>query len=115
MTAVGQTQFSADGTTWTDTITAVLKAGSPVDFYIRTNPASVIAADDGSYDYQFQMVTEGSGGLSLINDAAIQNKAHITGTTPADQVGKTFSVNCKVVDSYGTTVSGTALSKVWTA
>lgn len=61
------------------------------------------------------MVTEGSGGLSLINDATVQNKARITGTTPADQVGKTFSVNCTVVDSYGTSKVGTALSKVWTA
>ncbi len=114
MTSVGQTQYSANGTSgWSNTIGAVLTAGEAVDFYIRTDPAAVVEADDGSYIYKFAMETEGAGGLSLVNDAV--NRAHITGTTPADQVGKTFSVNCTIEDSYGTSVAGTSLSKVWTA
>lgn len=115
VTVVGQTQFSANGTSgWSDTIPGgTLVAGSPVDFYVRTNPATLVAADDGSYDYQFLMATTGSGGLSLINDPVDQNKAHITGTTPLDQAGLTFSVNTTVVDSDGTSVTGTALSGTW--
>lgn len=115
VTVVGQTQFSANGTSgWSDTIPGgTLVAGSPVDFYVRTNPATLVASDDGSYDYQFLMATVGSGGLSLVNDPVDQNKAHITGTTPLDQAGLTFSVNTTVVDSDGTSVTGTALSGTW--
>jgi len=115
VTVVGTTQFSANGTSgWSDTIPGgTLVAGSPVDFYVRTNPATLVTADDGSYDYQFLMATVGSGGLSLINDPVDQNKAHITGTTPLDQAGLTFSVNTTVVDSDGTTVTGTALTGTW--
>lgn len=115
VTAVGQTQYSANGTSsWSNSIPdGILTAGTAVSFYIRTNPSSVQATDDGSYDYQFSMVPAGSGGLTLTNDPTIQNKAHITGTVPADQAGATFSVNTTVVDSYGTSVTGTALSKIW--
>ncbi|XAO54203.1 head outer capsid protein [Yersinia phage vB_YenM_P778] len=116
VSAVGVTQYSADGVTFTDTIpTGVLKVDTPVDFYIRTKPESVVAADDGTYDYQFKMVTAGAGGLSLVNDATEQNKAHITGKTPADQVGILFSVNTTVVDAYGTKKVGTALTQTWEA
>lgn len=112
ITAVGQTQFSADGVTWGDTIPdGVMVAGSPVDFYIRTNPDELVAPDGGDYVFIFMMGTTGAGGLSLRND--MRNRARITGTTPADQSGLTFSVNCTVKDSAGTSVAGTALEKDW--
>lgn len=112
ITAVGQTQYSADGVTWADTIPdGVMVAGSPVDFYIRTNPAELVAPDDGDYVFSFLMGTTGAGGLSLRND--MRNRARVTGTTPADQAGLTFSVNCTVKDSAGTSVAGTALEKDW--
>ncbi|EAB4417301.1 hypothetical protein D7B12_17885 [Salmonella enterica] len=124
ITAAGQVQYSKDAATWTDTITDVLKVATPVDFFIRVNPSSLVAPDDGTYQYNFLMTgqpdgsggnTAGIGGLSLINDATTPDKAHITGQVPADQVGKLFSVNVTVKDAYGTAVTGKALSKAWTA
>lgn len=112
ITVVGQTQYSADGGTWSNTIpNGVMVAGSPVDFFIRTNPAGLTRADDGSYQYNFLMQTVGSGGISLINVGV--NKARVTGTTPLDQAGLTFSVNCTVKDGSNHSVTGTALTKVW--
>lgn len=113
ITAVGQTQYSANGTSgWSDTIPdGVMKAGSPVDFYIRVTPNSIEPADDGTYEYDFLMETEGAGGLTLKNLTG--NKARIKGTTPADQKGKTFSVNTTVKDKLGASVTGTALTQVW--
>lgn len=109
---VGQTQYSADGETWADTIpNGVMVAGQSVDFYIRTNPTTLARPDDGSYVYMFLMQTVGAGGLSLIN--VDRNKAHIFGTTPADQQGLTFSVNTTVRDFGAKEVTGTALTKVW--
>lgn len=102
----------------------MLKAGTAVDFYVRTDPASVVEPDDGSYEYRFNLIgqpdgdggnTAGVGGLTIVNDQTDENKAHITGAVPADQVGKTFSVNCTVLDTFGAQIDGTALSKVWTA
>lgn len=112
ITVVGLTQYSADGSVWSDTIpNGVLIAGNPVDFYVRTNPAGLTRADDGSYTFNFLMQTVGSGGLSLINVG--HNLARIAGVTPLDQVGQTFSVNCTVVDISNNSVTGTALTKVW--
>ncbi|MGL5904238.1 MAG: immunoglobulin domain-containing protein [Cetobacterium sp.] len=112
ITAVGQTQYSADGETWANTIPdGVMVAGAPVDFWVRTNPASLDDPDDGDYVFSFAMAAVGSGGISLIND--MRNRARITGTTPVDQVGLTFSVNCSVKDSAGTSVTGAALEKDW--
>lgn len=112
ITVVGQTQYSADGSTWANTIPdGVMVAGSPVEFYIRTNPAGLTRADDGTYTYNFLMQTVGSGGISLINIG--RNLAKVAGTTPLDQVGQTFSVNCTVVDGSAHSVTGTALTKVW--
>lgn len=109
---VGQTQYSADGNTWVNTIPGgVMVAGSPVAFFVRTNPATLARPDDGSYTYKFTMATIGAGGLSLVNVGA--NKARIEGETPLDQVGLTFSVNCTVEDISGNEVTGTALTKVW--
>lgn len=112
ITVVGQTQYSADGSTWANTIPdGVMVAGSPVEFYIRTNPAGLTRADDGTYTYNFLMQTAGSGGISLINIG--RNLAKVAGTTPLDQAGLTFSVNCTVVDGSAHSVTGTALTKVW--
>lgn len=112
ITAVGQTQYSADGVAWADTIPdGVMVAGAPVDFFIRSNPASLDDPDDGDYVFSFTMAHIGSGGIFLRND--MHNRAHVTGTTPADQIGLTFSVNCSVKDSAGTSVEGTALEKDW--
>lgn len=112
ITVVGQTQYSADGTTWANTIPdGVMVAGSPVEFFIRTNPAGLTRADDGTYQYNFLMQTVGSGGISLINIG--RNLAKVAGTTPLDQVGQTFSVNCTVVDGSAHSVTGTALAKDW--
>lgn len=114
ITAVGQVQYSADGTTWVDAIPAnTLKAGQPVNFYIK--PKTVTAADPlNTYRYDFLMATVGSGGLSLINGTgSARNTARIFGTTPADQVGQTFSVNVTVTDDFGTTRTGTALTQAW--
>jgi hypothetical protein len=86
-------------------------AGSPVDFFIRTNPAGLTRSDDGTYTYNFLMQTVGSGGLSLINIG--RNLARVAGTTPLDQVGLTFSVNCTVVDGSNHSVAGAAITKVW--
>lgn len=109
---VGQTQYSADGSTWANTIPdGVMVAGSPVNFYVRTNPAGLTRADDGSYTYNFAMASVGAGGISLINVG--RNKALISGTTPLDQAGLTFHVNCTVSDTSGNTVAGTALEKDW--
>lgn len=112
ISAVGQIQYSADGVTWANTIpNGVMVAGSPVSFFIRTDPAALTRADDGTYSYNFLMAGVGSGGISLVNQS--RNLAVIQGTTPLDQVGQTFSVNCTVVDQSGVSVTGTALSKAW--
>lgn len=112
ITVVGQTQYSADGNAWANTIpNGVMVAGSPVEFFIRTNPAGLTRADDGSYQYNFLMQTVGSGGISLINIG--RNLAKVAGTTPLDQVGLMFSVNCTAIDISGNSVTGTALTKVW--
>lgn len=112
ITVVGATQYSADGVAWASAIpNGVLVVDTPVSFYVRTLPSALAAPDDGNYIYQFNMATVGSGGLQLRND--MPNRAHITGKTPADQIGLTFSVNCKVKDSTGTEVTGTALTKAW--
>lgn len=112
ITVVGQTQYSADGVVWSDTIPdGVMVAGSPVSFFIRTNPASLVRTDDGTYTYNFQTETVGSGGISLINIGA--NLAKVAGTTPPDQAGLTFSVNCTVVDGSAHEVVGVALEKDW--
>lgn len=112
ISAVGQTQYSADGTTWTNTIPdGVMVAGGPVSFFIRTDPAALTRADDGTYQYNFLMGGAGSGGISLVNQA--RNLAVVAGTTPLDQAGINFTVNCTVVDQSGVSVTGTALTKVW--
>lgn len=112
ISAVGQTQYSADGVTWANTIpNGVMIAGSPISFFIRTDPAALTRADDGTYSYNFLMAGVGSGGISLVNQS--RNLAVIQGTTPLDQAGQTFSVNCTVVDQSGVPVTGTALTKVW--
>lgn len=117
ITAVGKTQYSADGKTWTDTIPAgTLKVDTDVDFYVRTKPDSLVEPDDGTYQYNFKMETVGAGGLKLVNGTgADKNSAHITGKTPADQVGLTFSVNTTVIDKSGTSKAGTALTSNWAA
>lgn len=111
LTSVGTVQLSVDGTTWAASFDAVpLVASSAVDFYVRVDPASLEDADDGSYEYDFLM-TGAAGGLSLVNTA--QNMAHITGTTPADQAGKTLTINCTVIDKAGTSLDATPLSGDW--
>lgn len=111
---VGGLQFSTDGTTWVDAIPAgTMKVATPVSFFIRAKPSTVVEADTGLYQYNFLMATEGAGGLSLVNTA--RNQAKITGQTPADQVGKTFSVNVTVIDKKGNKVSGTPLTQAWIA
>lgn len=114
LTAVGKVQYKsiAADAQWSDTIPdGVLIAGKPVKFLIRAN--GVTPADNGTFRYDFLMATEGAGGLNLRNTGP--NQAMITGTTPADQVGKTFSVNVTVKDSIGTSKQGTALTKAWAA
>lgn len=113
LTAVGLVQYSADGATWVDAIPAgTLKAGQPVDFYIR--PKTTTPADDGTYQYNFLMATVGAGGLSLVNGSGTaRNTAHIFGTTPLDQVGQLFSVNVSVIDAFTTSINGTALTQTW--
>ena len=114
LTAVGKVQYKADlaSATWSDTIPdGVLIAGKPVKFRIRAN--GVTPVDNGTFRYDFLMATEGAGGLNLYNTGP--NEAMVVGTTPADQVGKTFSVNVTVKDSIGTSKTGTALTKAWVA
>lgn len=114
LTAVGKVQYKADlaDATWSDTIPdGVLIAGKPVKFRIRAN--GVTPTDNGTFRYDFLMATEGAAGLNLYNTGP--NEAMITGTTPEDQVGKTFSVNVTVKDSIGTSKTGTALTKDWVA
>lgn len=116
ITAVGQIQYSADAVEWANSIpNGVLVAGSPVNFFVRANPATVTDKDPGNYVYQYAMATVGAGGLSLRNQKMADGTtiAQISGITPADQVGQTFSVNCTVKDSAGTEVAGTTLSKAW--
>lgn len=111
---VGGLQFSTNGTTWVDAIPAgTMKVATALNFYVRAKPTTVLEADTGLYQYNFKMATAGSGGLSLINGKG--NVAHITGQTPSDQVGQTFSVNVTVIDKKGNKVSGTALTQVWVA
>lgn len=115
VSAVGQIQYSADGVTWANAIpNGVLVVGQPVNFFVRANPATLVDKDDGSYRYDYLMATVGAGGLFLRNQATtIGVIAQISGTTPLDQVGINFSVNCTVKDSAGNSVAGTALTKAW--
>lgn len=115
ISAVGQIQYSADMVTWANSIpSGILVAGSPVNFWVRANPANLVDKDDGAYVYKYLMATVGAGGLSLRNQKTTTGTiSQISGITPSDQAGLTFSVNCTVVDSAGTEVTGTALSKAW--
>jgi hypothetical protein len=125
LTAVGKVEFSHDGNTWADTIAdGILKVDTDTSFFVRVDPASVLAADDGSYEYDFKLTgtadgdkgdTAGIGGMKIINDAKVKNKAQVTGKTPADQEGKIFTVDAKVKDTYGTSKDATKLSKAWAA
>lgn len=110
---VGKVQYSADGESgWQDTIPAgLMKVSTPLTFYIRAK--EVDPADDGSYIYKFQIAAGTGDALSLQNTDV--NKAKISGTAPEGMLGKTFSVNCTVEDSYGTEVTGTALTQAWSA
>lgn len=114
---VGQIQFSADGVDWVDSIPAgTMKVDTDLDFYVRVNPETLSPDDDGSYEYDFAMATVGSGGLSLVNGSGdARNTAHITGSTPADQVGITFQVNGLVKDIKGNSIAGTNLTQDWVA
>lgn len=116
ISTVGQIQYSADAVTWANTIpNGVLVVNTPVNFWVRANPDNLVDKDDGAYQYNYLMATVGAGGMSLRNQRVADGSviAQISGITPEDQVGLTFSVNCTVKDSAGTEVAGTALSKAW--
>lgn len=110
---VGKVQYSVDGKTgWQDTIPDnVMKVGTPLSFFIRVKETT--PANDGSFIYKFLIAAGTGDGLSLVNTDV--NKAKISGTAPEGMLSKTFSVNCTVQDSYGKEVSGTALTKAWSA
>lgn len=112
---VGKLQYSADGSTgWQDSIpSGTMKVATDLSFYVRLDPDSIDEPDNGTYTYEFAMASVGAGGMSLINTGV--NLAHISGQTPADQVGKTFQVNGGVKDARGTFVAGTSLTQVWVA
>lgn len=110
---VGKVQYSADGESgWQDTIPAdFMKVSTPLTFYVRAKEVS--PEDDGSYAYKFQ-IAAGTGDSLTVQDTGV-NKAKISGTASEDMLSKTFSVNCTVEDSYGTEVTGTALTQAWSA
>jgi len=100
-----------DGETWSSSFPdGFLVAGSSVDFYVRVNPDSMVDADDGSYEYDFLMAGA-AGGLSLLNSQ--RDMAHVTGTTPADQVGLTLNIECSVIDSAGNSMDSAPISGDW--
>lgn len=123
VTAAGAQQYSANGSTgWAGTIPgSALKVNTPVDYYIRINPTTVLPADNGSYKYNFRLVgsadgdggqTAGIGGLNL---TWVGNLAHLTGKVPANQVGKIFGINTTVTDLSGNVVTATPISATWVA
>lgn len=110
LTSAGITQVSFDNKqTWVTSFPAgELVAGQPVDFHVRTEGA--IAADDGTYHYSFFM-SGATGGLSNISTA--RNEAHVTGVTPADQVGLQFTMDCTITDTAGTGLTSTPVTGTW--
>lgn len=110
---VGKVQYSANGESgWQDTIPeGLMKVSTPLTFYIRAK--TVDPEDDGSYTYKFK-IAAGTGDSLTVQDTGV-NKAKISGTASEDMLSKTFSVNCTVEDSYGTEVTGTALTQAWSA
>lgn len=112
ITAVGAVQYSADGTTWADSIPVdTMKVDTALNFFVR--PKTVTPADTGFYTYNFAIAAGTGDGLSLTNVS--NGVARISGTAPAGMVGKTFSVNVTVTDKKGNAVVGTALTQAWAA
>ncbi|UNX66903.1 hypothetical protein [Klebsiella aerogenes] len=68
--------------------------------------------DDGSYEYDF-LLTGASGGLSLVNVG--QNLAHVTGTTPDDQLGLEIDITCTVIDGKGVSLQSVSVTRTWEA
>lgn len=117
LTAVGKTQISTDnGVTWLDSFAAdFLKVDSVFDFLVRTNPADVVAADDGTYEYDFTI-----GGAPDLNIANVKrDQAQVTGQISHDQqaatVGTQLLINTTVKDKSGTAKLGTAIFADWVA
>lgn len=111
LTDAGTVQISVDGETWNSSFPdGFLVAGSETDFFVRVDPASLAEPDNGTYEYDFA-AGEASGGLTLINNQ--RDIAHVTGTTPADQVGLTLTVSCTVIDKAGNSLDSTPVTGEW--
>ncbi|MGZ7265325.1 hypothetical protein ACXWP3_09455, partial [Streptococcus pyogenes] len=72
---------------------------------ITTDPASAY----GEYEYDYLM-GGAAGGLKMVEsrNAAGEEVAHITGTTPADQVGLSFTLDCTVTGKKDSTQTAVA-------
>jgi hypothetical protein len=122
VTSGGSVKFSAkaNGSAPAAAIPAAsLVAGSTVDYFAVID--GVTPADDGYYQYGFELVgeadgdgghTAGIGGLSI---SWAGHVAHITGSVPADQVGKEVTIKASVMDGIGNVKEATALVGTWTA
>lgn len=123
---VGALQYADSGATpfvWASAIGAAdLQVDVNVDYFVQVNPENVVPADDGTYQYSFELIpdptgvgspnTAGIGGLTLSWQG---NLARIQGTVPADQVDKKVTIRATVKDMGANVVSGTALVGTWTA
>lgn len=126
VTTVGALQYADSGATplvWASAIGAAdLRVGVQVDYFVRVNPANVVPADNGTYQYSFELIpdptgvgspnTAGIAGLTLTRQG---NLARIQGTVPADQVGKKVTIRATVKDMGAKIVAGTNLVGTWTA
>ena len=125
VTTVGSLQYADSGAeplVWASAIGAAdLRVGVQVDYFVRVNPTNVVPADNGTYQYNFELIpdptgvgspnTAGIGGLTLTWQG---NLARIQGKVPADQVGKKITISASVKDMSAKIVSGTNLVGTWT-